>query len=101
MTIDATLYVDDRPHCIDGQCPDCEQRVEWRRCEGCGALGWVLDCGHRAQPRPIAAEANGVLTCDECAGAEPPMRCDYCESPAVGIGMDEHRYCKAHASSEP
>ena len=56
----------------DGACPTCGTRAEFRECESCDASGWIIDCGHFAQPRPLAAAADGSgrCLCDECADAK-------------------------------
>lgn len=54
------------------KCPDCGKHAEYRTCDECGESAWVIDCGHYAQPRPIAAgRANGSdahhTYCRRCA----------------------------------
>jgi len=56
-----------------GSCPDCGTHAEHRICCECGENGWVIDCGHADQPRPLAAGRSGGMDaqhtfCDECAG---------------------------------
>jgi len=47
-------------------CPDCGEPAEYRTCADCGKSGWVIDCGHYAQPRPLSADASGSIVCDDC-----------------------------------
>lgn len=56
--------------CHDTDCTLCGARAEHRTCADCGATGIVTDCGHKAQPRPIAgSERNGEPVCGECEDA--------------------------------
>lgn len=53
-------------------CPECGARAETRTCDGCGRSAVVIDCGHQAQPQPIAAgRADGSdlhhTYCTDCA----------------------------------
>jgi hypothetical protein len=53
---------------VDCAAPGCDTAAKLRRCVGCGSTGMVTDCGHRSQPRPIAAdERTGESVCDACA----------------------------------
>jgi hypothetical protein len=53
--------------CRDEACGRCEAPARHLTCADCGAEGIVTDCGHKAQPRPIAAAAdNGDPVCDAC-----------------------------------
>jgi hypothetical protein len=49
-------------------CPACGAEAEARTCSTCGVSGWIIDCGHYAQPRPIAAgrEDGSELDRDFC-----------------------------------
>ena len=63
------------PICVDSACAFCEEQPRLRVCEGCDAYGLVTDCGHYAQPRPIApGRVNGSDLgnnyCGSCADAE-------------------------------
>lgn len=60
---------DDSMICHDEDCQvaDCGARAEHRTCDDCGAEGLVTDCGHEAQPRPLAADGRGRMVCDDCA----------------------------------
>lgn len=39
----------------DVRCDYCGIDPSRRTCHRCGATALIVDCGHRAQPRPIAA----------------------------------------------
>ncbi len=58
-------FCDDHEHLCEE--PDCDPPA-WLECEECDAGGWVQNCGHRDQPRPIASE-NGRLLCSDCVDA--------------------------------
>lgn len=47
-------------------CETCDVEAVHRTCDDCGESGWIVDCGHRAQPRPIAADGSRVV-CDACS----------------------------------
>ena len=49
-------------------CHHCGQRAELRTCVDCYARARVIDCGHKSQPRPIAADIDGESRCEECVG---------------------------------
>jgi hypothetical protein len=56
--------------CHDTDCADCGARAVPLACADCGATGIVTDCGHRAQPRPIAGSAHGGdPVCEGCEDA--------------------------------
>lgn len=58
------------PLCADVDCDGCGARAERRTCADCGATGTVTDCGHMAQPRPIAgSEIGGDPVCTFCEDA--------------------------------
>lgn len=47
---------------VEGEkCPDCGRIAELRRCGRCGCEGWIIDCGHYAQPRPLASGRDGCV----------------------------------------
>ncbi len=48
------------------RCPDCGETTELMTCEKCGNSGHIINCGHFAQPRPIAGD-DGHSICCECA----------------------------------
>lgn len=53
-------------------CPACATQAAQRTCSQCGISAWVIDCGHYAQPRPLAAgKADGsdlhAIFCLNCA----------------------------------
>lgn len=53
-------------------CPDCHEPAVERTCTRCGLTGWVIDCGHQAQPRPLApgksdGTSTGRIYCAICA----------------------------------
>lgn len=53
--------------CHDIDCTLCDARAERRICADCGAKGNVTDCGHFAQPRPIAgSQYDGKAVCGTC-----------------------------------
>lgn len=53
--------------CHDDDCISCDTRARHRRCVDCGADGIVTDCGHHAQPRPLAgSQYGGDAVCDGC-----------------------------------
>lgn len=61
---DCGMEIDDTVPCLS-----CGQEPEWRECATCGTQAWVVDCGHKAQPRPIAADDQDPLhnhICDAC-----------------------------------
>lgn len=66
------LYHDDRP---EGRCGECRADVTLMQCVACGVKGYILDCGHLNQPRPIAAgRSDGSelwhTFCADCAEVE-------------------------------
>ena len=76
-----TLYHDDRPAYPTGACPICGTAIQHRVCADCGAEGYILDCGHESQPRPIAAGmADGSdlhhCYCADCADAVEDLTAD-------------------------
>ena len=59
-----------------GSCPHCGEPARLRECYFCGKREWLIDCGHYAQPRPIAG--NGTASpnndvCDDCEAAWEDM----------------------------
>lgn len=64
----------DRPYCDDAPCATCNTQPQHRICHTCGVEGWVTDCGHQAQPRPISADETGMPVCDDCLNTP----CGYC-----------------------
>ena len=57
--------------CEDEPCLECGVLPVYREC-ACGVWGWVTDCDHQAQPRPIAPNGihGGESSCEDCeAGA--------------------------------
>ena len=52
----------------DETCEECGARAERLQCAGCGAAGWITNCGHLPQPRPLAvsADGSGDVTCLAC-----------------------------------
>ncbi len=50
------------------RCPDCGETAELLTCEKCENRGQIINCGHYAQPRPIAGD-DGRLVCCECSDA--------------------------------
>jgi hypothetical protein len=48
-----------------GACSKCGEPAELRRCRKCGETGWIIDCGHYDQPRPISAYGADSY-CDDC-----------------------------------
>ena len=54
------------PICVDSACAFCDEQPRLRVCEGCDAYGLVTDCGHEAQPRPIAPYGHHGMTCTSC-----------------------------------
>ena len=50
----------------DVACKACGETPERRQCEECGVSAMIVDCGHQAQPRPIAADDHGHDYCDDC-----------------------------------
>lgn len=56
--------------CDDNDCERCGARAARISCDDCGASGVVTDCGHREQPRPIAAsQFDGRAVCEGCEDA--------------------------------
>ena len=55
-------------HQTDTDCDRCGIRAETRTCEDCGLTLTITDCGHYAQPRPIAASQyqGHDYTCAAC-----------------------------------
>jgi len=70
------------------QCPSCGQRAENRSCWHCGISARILDCGHEAQPRPIAVgNSNGQhLHADHCAACAATCAADPLDTLDVGTG---------------
>lgn len=60
------------------QCRSCGARAKHRVCETCGESGWVIDCGHFPQPRPISADSYGHAQCDDCADNSAATLCPGC-----------------------
>jgi hypothetical protein len=52
----------------DSTCAACGVEPKLRTCDRCGVSAMITDCGHRSQPRPIAAAGVDML-CDACAEA--------------------------------
>ncbi len=50
----------------DTTCTDCGAEPRFLACIGCGVSAQITDCGHMAQPRPIAPDATGRPVCDTC-----------------------------------
>ena len=53
-------------------CVACGIRAVERTCVVCGLTAWIIDCGHKAQPRPLASgRADGSdgqnCYCTDCA----------------------------------
>lgn len=59
----ATLCCDDRN---ESPCEHCGETARLISCDECGREGWVLNCGHMAQPRPIAADGSHTVCTDCC-----------------------------------
>ena len=60
----------------DEECPECGAEPVGRTCVVCRVSAWITDCGHMAQPRPIAAgrEDGSDLHrdyCESCAREKP------------------------------
>ena len=58
----------------DTICTQCGTEAQERKCAACGTTAMITDCGHMAQPRPIAAgRIDGTDLqndyCDSCAAA--------------------------------
>lgn len=51
----------------DADCRLCGAQAEQRTCRDCGATAMIVDCGCKAQPRPIAADESGDPVCDACS----------------------------------
>lgn len=47
-------------------CNRCGEPAKYRTCETCGESAWIIDCGHYAQPRPLAADEYGHIVCNDC-----------------------------------
>ena len=48
-------------------CPYCGELRERLACVDCGVEAEVINCGHYAQPQPVAASKHdGDPVCDEC-----------------------------------
>ena len=58
--------------CEDEPCLSCGCLPVFRECatDGCTAWGYVTDCGHKDQPRPLAGNGvnGGETSCDDCEG---------------------------------
>lgn len=50
----------------DEACPWCGTQPKEYTCDTCGISAMLTDCGHMAQPRPIAADDRGNAICDAC-----------------------------------
>lgn len=66
-----TLGIPEGLNTEDEVCP-CGTPATFRTCVECGVSGWIIDCGHYAQPRPLAAgRADGsnlhYTYCCDCA----------------------------------
>lgn len=49
------------------ECPSCGEKSMWLECVDCGRGGYIIDCGHYAQPRPLAGTKHGSdTTCADC-----------------------------------
>lgn len=58
----------------DEDCSVCGAVAKLLRCDGCGVEALITNCGHMAQPRPIAAgradgSEMGNVYCQDCADA--------------------------------
>jgi hypothetical protein len=76
--------------CRDSECARCGANPEQRTCCACGVQGIVTDCGHYAQPRPIAAgRVNGTDMqhdyCSACADV-PTYEIDTPNGPRIEYG---------------
>ena len=59
----------------DTDCLICDASATERTCSDCGATALITDCGHRDQPRPIAAgRGDGSelhrTYCGDCAAVD-------------------------------
>ena len=54
----------------DEACTDCGEEPELRTCVECGISAEMVDCGHQDQPRPLAADQDGEVRCDDCTTTE-------------------------------
>ena len=51
------------------RCLSCKEQSIQRECDDCGRSGYVIDCGHYAQPRPLSTSLYGGIfdvTCEDC-----------------------------------
>ena len=61
-------------------CAQCHTAPEIRVCTICGARARIIDCGHMAQPRPVAAggRAGADYSCDSCEEQAESESCSQC-----------------------
>lgn len=64
--------------CDDMECKACGLKPVRLTCSDCGATGNVVDCGHKAQPRPISASESpgGPPVCEPCERAREAARAE-------------------------
>jgi hypothetical protein len=70
-----TLGIPDGLQADGDSCPACGEGAVERCCVDCGVSGWVIDCGHYAQPRPLSAgredgSAGHKTFCLDCAQSD-------------------------------
>ena len=62
-TYEQTMQVQDD---AEESCPACGTPRQTYTCDDCGVSAKLIDCGHYAQPRPIAQDGGGSVYCDDC-----------------------------------
>ena len=57
----------------DKICSECGAKPRYITCDFCGRSGYITDCGHQSQPRPIAATEDGWrVICEDCVDLYGP-----------------------------
>ena len=54
----------------DETCPRCGKEPELRTCVVCGVSAETVDCGDQWLPRPLAADQDGEVRCENCTTTE-------------------------------
>lgn len=81
-----------------GFCPDCLEPARYRTCSSCGRAGYIIDCGHMPQPRPISAGMyDGSQLdrdfCDFCTHGRAAGSDDLCRGCGNQLEHDTDVFC--------
>jgi hypothetical protein len=64
---EATLELTKQEISDDKDCEVCGASARQLACAVCGSSARMTNCGHLAQPRPIAADETGQALCESCS----------------------------------